>query len=230
MQHNLSRGPGKGGVRYHPEVTLEEVMALAAWMTIKNAAVNLPFGGAKGGIRVDPTKLSQHELEKMTRRYTSEIGIIIGPQQDIPAPDVNTNAQIMAWMMDTYSMNVGATATGVVTGKPIALGRLAGPGQGDRPRRVRDRPRGARRSGLRLEGARIAIQGFGNVGSAPPSCSPAPARASSPSRTTPAPCSTRADWTSPALMDQLRERGGVGGFAGGEVLDRESSGTSSATS
>src|SRR5450755_3979454 len=122
VQHNLSRGPGKGGVRYHPDVTLEEVMALSAWMTVKCAAVNLPYGGAKGGIRVDPKKLSQKELERMTRRYTSEIGIIIGPHRDIPAPDVNTNAQIMAWMMDTYSMNTGTTATGVVTGKPLHLG------------------------------------------------------------------------------------------------------------
>jgi glutamate dehydrogenase (NAD(P)+) len=125
-QHSLTRGPGKGGVRYHPDVTLEEVMALAAWMTIKTAAVNLPYGGAKGGIRVDPKKLSLKELEKLTRRYTSEIGLIIGPQQDIPAPDVNTNGQIMAWMMDTYSMNTGATATGVVTGKPLHLGGLLG--------------------------------------------------------------------------------------------------------
>jgi glutamate dehydrogenase (NAD(P)+) len=166
VQHNLSRGPGKGGVRYHPSVTLEEVMALAAWMTVKNAAVNLPFGGAKGGIRVDPTRLSMKELEKLTRRYTSEIGIIIGPQQDIPAPDVNTNAQIMAWMMDTYSMNVGGTATGVVTGKPIHLGGSLG--------RVKATGRGvfvtgreaARRLGLNLDGARVAVQGFGNVGSA----------------------------------------------------------------
>ncbi|MFP5407100.1 MAG: Glu/Leu/Phe/Val family dehydrogenase, partial [Gammaproteobacteria bacterium] len=122
VQHNLSRGPGKGGVRYHPDVTLEEVMALAGWMTIKAAAVNLPFGGAKGGIRVDPKQLSTRELEKITRRYTSEIGFLIGPQQDVPAPDVNTNAQVMAWMMDTYSMNTGATTTGVVTGKPVHLG------------------------------------------------------------------------------------------------------------
>jgi glutamate dehydrogenase (NAD(P)+) len=165
VQHNLSRGPGKGGVRYHPAVCLEEVMALAAWMTVKTAAVNLPFGGAKGGIRVDPTQLSRNELEKITRRYTSEIGIIIGPQQDIPAPDVNTNAQIMAWMMDTYSMNVGATATGVVTGKPVELGGSLG--------RVTATGRGvfvtgreaAGRIGLKLEGARVAIQGFGNVGS-----------------------------------------------------------------
>ena len=166
VQHNLSRGPGKGGVRFHPDVTLEEVMALSAWMTVKTAAVNLPYGGAKGGIRVDPKKLSLGELERMTRRYTSEIGIIIGPQQDIPAPDVNTNGQIMAWMMDTYSMNVGATATGVVTGKPIHLGGSAG--------RVKATGRGVfvtgreacRRLGLDVNGARVAVQGFGNVGSA----------------------------------------------------------------
>jgi len=122
VQHNTSRGPGKGGVRFHQDVTLSEVMALSAWMSIKNAAVNVPFGGAKGGIRVNPKLLSTGELERMTRRYTSEIGIIIGPTKDIPAPDVNTNEQIMALMMDTYSMNEGSTATGVVTGKPIDLG------------------------------------------------------------------------------------------------------------
>ncbi|MBB5372908.1 Glu/Leu/Phe/Val family dehydrogenase [Acidocella aromatica] len=164
VQHNLSRGPGKGGVRYHPHVTLEEVMALSAWMTVKNAAVNLPYGGAKGGIRVDPKKLSFKELERVTRRYTSEIGIIIGPHRDIPAPDVNTNAQVMAWMMDTYSMNTGATATGVVTGKPInlggSLGRVKATGHG-----VFVTGREAmRRLKIKLEGARIAIQGFGNVG------------------------------------------------------------------
>ena len=164
VQHNLSRGPGKGGVRYHPDVTLEEVMALSAWMTVKCAAVNLPFGGAKGGIRVDPKRLSTKELERMTRRYTSEIGLIIGPQKDIPAPDVNTNGQIMAWMMDTYSMNTGSTSTGVVTGKPLHLGGSAG--------RVKATGRGvfvtgreaARRIGLDLNGARVAVQGFGNVG------------------------------------------------------------------
>ena len=165
VQHSLSRGPGKGGVRFHPDVTLEEVMALSAWMTVKTAAVNLPYGGAKGGIRVDPKKLSMKELEKVTRRYTSEIGIIIGPHTDIPAPDVNTNGQIMAWMMDTYSMNTGGTATGVVTGKPLHLGGSLG--------RVKATGRGvfvtgreaARRIGLDLRGARIAVQGFGNVGS-----------------------------------------------------------------
>jgi glutamate dehydrogenase (NAD(P)+) len=164
VQHSLTRGPGKGGVRYHPDVTLEEVMALAAWMTIKNAAVNLPYGGAKGGVRCDPARLSRKELERVTRRYTSEIGLVIGPQIDIPAPDVNTNAQVMAWMMDTYSMNVGATATGVVTGKPIALGGSLG--------RVKATGRGvfvvgreaARRTNQPVEAARVAVQGFGNVG------------------------------------------------------------------
>ena len=164
VQHSLARGPGKGGVRFHPQVTLEEVMALAAWMTIKNAAVNLPYGGAKGGIRVDPRALSRKELERLTRRYTSEIGVIIGPQRDIPAPDVNTDAQVMAWMMDTYSMNAGATATGVVTGKPVDLGGSLG--------RVKATGRGvfltgreaARRRGLPLVDARVVVQGFGNVG------------------------------------------------------------------
>ncbi len=164
VQHNTSRGPGKGGLRYHQDVTLSEVMALSAWMSIKNAAVNVPYGGAKGGIRVDPRKLSRGELERMTRRYTSEINFIIGPNTDIPAPDVNTNEQVMAWIMDTYSMNQGRTATGVVTGKPIALGGSLG--------RKEATARGvfvvgcesARQIGLDIAGARIAIQGFGNVG------------------------------------------------------------------
>lgn len=152
-------------MRYHPDVTLEEVMALSAWMTIKCAALNLPFGGAKGGIRVDPGELSKKELERLTRRYTSEISLIIGPQQDIPAPDVGTNAQVMAWMMDTYSMNVGSTTTGVVTGKPIHLGGSLG--------RVKATGRGvfvtgmaaAKHINLDITGARIGVQGFGNVGS-----------------------------------------------------------------
>ena len=164
VQHNLSRGPGKGGIRFHPDVSLDEVMALSAWMTIKTAAVGLPFGGAKGGVRVDPSELSTKELERLTRRYTSEIGIIIGPQRDIPAPDVNTNGQIMAWMMDTYSMNTGHTSTGVVTGKPVHLGGSLG--------RVKATGRGvyvtgceaAKRIGLELKGARVAVQGLGNVG------------------------------------------------------------------
>ncbi len=164
VQHNLARGPGKGGVRFHPQVTLEEVMALSAWMTMKNAVVDLPYGGAKGGIRVQPNMLSAKELERLTRRYTSEIGIIIGPQQDIPAPDVNTNAQIMAWMMDTYSVNAGHTIPSVVTSKPLQLGGSVG--------REEATGRGvfitgrevARRLKMPLQDARVAVQGFGNVG------------------------------------------------------------------
>lgn len=164
VQHNVSRGPGKGGVRFHQNVTLSEVMALSAWMSVKNAAVNVPYGGAKGGIRVDPKLLTRGELERMTRRYTSEIGIIIGPNKDIPAPDVNTNEQTMAWMMDTYSMNTGSTATGVVTGKPVdlggSLGRREATGRGVFTVGVE----AAKHIGLEISGARITVQGFGNVG------------------------------------------------------------------
>ena len=165
VQHNLSRGPGKGGIRYHPDVDLNEVMALSAWMTIKTAVVNLPFGGAKGGIRVDPRQLSPRELERLTRRYTSEISHIIGPQKDIPAPDVGTNPNVMGWIMDTYSSGQGHTVTGVVTGKPVHLGGSLG--------RIKATGRGvfitgqqvAEKIKLPLEGAKIAVQGFGNVGS-----------------------------------------------------------------
>ena len=164
VQHNVSRGPGKGGVRFHQDVTLSEVMALSAWMSVKNAAVNVPYGGAKGGIRVDPKKLSLGELERMTRRYTSEIGIIIGPNKDIPAPDVNTNEQIMAWMMDTYSMNTGSTATGVVTGKPVDLGGSLGRREATGRGVFTVGTEAARHIGLDIATSRVAVQGFGNVG------------------------------------------------------------------
>ena len=164
VQHNTSRGPGKGGVRFHQDVTLSEVMALSAWMTVKNAAVNVPYGGAKGGIRLDPRLLSQAELQRVTRRYTSEIGIIIGPNKDIPAPDVNTNEQVMAWMMDSYAMIEGNLSTGVVTGKPISLGGSLGRREATgRGVFVVGREAAAQR-GVAIEGARVAIQGFGNVG------------------------------------------------------------------
>ena len=163
-QHNMSRGPGKGGVRFHPDVTIDEVMALAGWMTVKNAALNLPYGGAKGGVRVDPKSLTRPELERLTRRYTSEIGVIIGPDKDIPAPDVNTNDQIMAWIMDTYSMNVGATATGVVTGKPIALGGSLGRKEATGRGVYIAARETARAMNLDISGSRVVVQGFGNVG------------------------------------------------------------------
>ncbi|OGB23787.1 MAG: glutamate dehydrogenase [Burkholderiales bacterium RIFCSPLOWO2_02_FULL_57_36] len=164
VQHNTSRGPGKGGVRFHQDVTLSEVMALSAWMTVKNAAINVPYGGAKGGIRVDPKTLSQGELQRMTRRYTSEINIIIGPTKDIPAPDVNTNEQIMAWMMDTYSMNQGSTSSGVVTGKPISLGGSLGRKEATGRGVFITGCEAATHMGMEIHGARVAVQGFGNVG------------------------------------------------------------------
>ena len=164
VQHNTSRGPGKGGVRFHQNVTLSEVMALSAWMSIKNAAVNVPYGGAKGGIRVDPRQLSIGELERVTRRYTSEIGIIIGPTKDIPAPDVNTNEQIMAWMMDTYSMNEGSTATGVVTGTPVDLGGSRGRREATGRGVFTVGTEAAKHIGMDISKARVAVQGFGNVG------------------------------------------------------------------
>lgn len=166
VHHNTSRGPAKGGLRFHPEATLSEVTALSAWMTIKTALVNVPFGGGKGAVRVDPARLSRPELERLTRRYTAEIALMIGPDRDIPAPDVNTNAQVMAWMMDTYSTVAGTLSTGVVTGKPISLGgslgREAATGQGV----YLTTKLTLARLGRPLEGARIAIQGFGNVGGA----------------------------------------------------------------
>ncbi|MDO5102386.1 MAG: Glu/Leu/Phe/Val dehydrogenase [Lautropia sp.] len=221
VQHSLSRGPGKGGVRYHPDVTLEEVMALAAWMTIKNAAVNIPYGGAKGGIRVDPKKLSANELEKLTRRYTSEIGIIIGPTKDIPAPDVNTNGQIMAWMMDTYSANQGGTVTGVVTGKPVELGGSLG--------RVKATGRGvflttreaAKSLNIPLDTAKVAVQGFGNVGSvAAELLHEAGAKVVAVQDHTGS-VKNANGIDIPALQQYSRDNGGIAGFSGAEALDNE---------
>jgi glutamate dehydrogenase (NAD(P)+) len=166
VQHNLSRGPGKGGLRYHPSVSLSEVMALAAWMTVKNAVVNLPYGGAKGGVRVAPERLSRAELERLTRRYASEIGVLVGPDRDIPAPDVGTDEQVMAWIMDTYSMNIGSTALGVVTGKPVSMGGSLGRHDATGRGVVKVAREAMGKLNLGIAGARIAIQGFGNVGEA----------------------------------------------------------------
>ena len=165
VQHSIARGPGKGGIRYSPDVTLDEVRALASWMTWKCAVVNIPFGGAKGGVICDPKKMSQGELERMTRRYTSEIIDFIGPEKDVPAPDMNTNEQTMAWIMDTYSMHVGHTVTSVVTGKPLNIGgsrgRTEATGRGVRT--ICDES--LRYLKMPVEGCRVVIQGFGNVGS-----------------------------------------------------------------
>jgi glutamate dehydrogenase (NAD(P)+) len=165
VQHNLGRGPAKGGIRYHPDVTLDEVKALAMWMTWKCAVVAIPFGGGKGGVVVDPKKLSMKELEALTRRFTTEISVLIGPERDIPAPDVNTNAQVMAWMMDTYSMHVGYTVPGVVTGKPISLGGSEGRAEATARGVVYTIIEAANELGLDLRRATVAVQGFGNAGS-----------------------------------------------------------------
>ena len=164
VQHNLARGPAKGGVRFHPEVDLDEVTALAMWMTWKCAVVGIPYGGAKGGVRVDPAQLTRRELERVTRRYTSEILPLIGPERDIPAPDVNTDEQVMAWMMDTYSVTKGHSVPGVVTGKPIEVGGSAGRG-GATSRGVTIATLAALAgAGVAPEGRTVAIQGFGKVG------------------------------------------------------------------
>jgi glutamate dehydrogenase (NAD(P)+) len=165
VQHNLGRGPAKGGIRYHQGVTLDEVKALAMWMTWKCAVVGIPYGGGKGGVIVDPKQLSLRELEGLTRRYATEISIIIGPERDIPAPDVNTNSQTMAWIMDTYSMHVGYTVPGVVTGKPIALGGSEGRNEATARGTVYCIVEAARHLNLDLTKARVAVQGFGNAGS-----------------------------------------------------------------
>ena len=164
VQHNLARGPGKGGIRYHPGVTLDEVKALAMWMTWKCAVVDIPFGGAKGGVVCNPKAMSVRELERMTRRYTSELFILIGPDRDIPAPDVYTDAQTMAWIMDTYSMRVGHSVPGVVTGKPLSVGGSRGREEATGRGCVFTISDAARHLGLPLDGAAVAVQGFGNVG------------------------------------------------------------------
>ena len=165
VTHNIARGPSKGGIRYHPDVELDEVKALAMWMTWKCALMGIPFGGAKGGIAVDPKKLTPGELQRMTRRYTSEIINEIGPEKDIPAPDVGTNASVMAWIFDTYSMNKGHSVLGVVTGKPLnvggSLGRLEATAHGA----LYCIQEAVRKRELRMEDLRVAVQGFGNVGS-----------------------------------------------------------------
>ena len=165
VQHNLGRGPAKGGIRYHQDVSLDEVKALAMWMTWKCAVVGIPYGGGKGGVIVDPKKLSQKELEALSRRFFTEIEVLVGPEKDIPAPDVNTNAQVMAWFMDTYSMHAGHTVPGVVTGKPISLGGSEGRNEATARGTVFCIIEAARHLGIELPKARVAIQGFGNAGS-----------------------------------------------------------------
>jgi glutamate dehydrogenase (NAD(P)+) len=165
VQYNITLGPAKGGIRYHPDVTLDEVTALAAWMTWKCAVAHIPFGGGKGGVICDPAKMSRRELEALTRRYVAEIVDAIGPEKDVPAPDVNTNEQVMAWVMDTYSMHVGHTTTSVVTGKPLELGGSLGRREATGRGVMIATREAARHIGIELKGVRVAVQGFGNVGS-----------------------------------------------------------------
>jgi glutamate dehydrogenase (NAD(P)+) len=165
VQYNITLGPAKGGIRYHPDVSLDEVTALAAWMTWKCAVAHVPFGGGKGGIICDPTRMSRRELESLTRRYVAEIVDAIGPEKDVPAPDVNTNDQVMAWIMDTYSMHVGHTSTAVVTGKPIEMGGSLGRREATGRGVMIVTREAAKHLGLDIKKATVAVQGFGNVGS-----------------------------------------------------------------
>jgi len=221
VQHSIVRGPAKGGIRFAPDVTLDEVRALAAWMTWKCAVVNIPFGGAKGGVICDPDVLSPTELERITRRYTSEILDIIGPERDVPAPDINTNPQTMAWVMDTYSMHMRHTVTGVVTGKPLALGGSRGRTEATGRGCMIVTLQALRRFGLDPANTRVVIQGFGNVGGMS------------------AKLMTRSGFKivciieydgavyNPkgldieALMQHRHDTGSITGFAGGDDIDRE---------
>src|SRR2546426_942432 len=162
VQHNVNRGPAKGGIRYGPDVTLDEVKALAMWMSWKTAVVGIPFGGAKGGVICDPKTMSPAELERLTRRYATEISIIIGPRSDIPAPDVNTNSQVMAWIMDTYSMHEGFSSPAVVTGKPLSIGGREGRNDATATGVLFVTRQAAKRIGMPMQGGRVRIQGFGN--------------------------------------------------------------------
>jgi glutamate dehydrogenase (NAD(P)+) len=222
VQHSIVRGPAKGGIRFAPDVTLDEVRALAAWMTWKCAVVNIPFGGAKGGVICDPDLLSPTELERITRRYTSEIMDIIGPERDVPAPDINTNPQTMAWVMDTYSMHKRHTVTGVVTGKPLSLGGSRGRTEATGRGCMIVTMQALRRFGLDVANTRVVIQGFGNVGGMS-----AKLMARSGFKIV---CIieydgavyNRAGLDIDALMQHRHDTGSITGFAGGEDIDRES--------
>src|SRR5688572_10387299 len=218
VQYNVTLGPAKGGIRYHPDVTLDEVTGLAAWMTWKCAVAHIPFGGGKGGIICDPTRMSRRELEALTRRYVAEIIDAIGPEKDVPAPDVNTNEQVMAWIMDTYSMHVGHTETAVVTGKPLELGGSLGRREATGRGVTIVTRESAKHLGIDMAHATVAIQGFGNVGSVS-----AALLAESGAKIV-----AVTDWKGgvyrasgldiPALLAYAEQHKTVAGFAGGEPL------------
>lgn len=219
VQHSITRGPAKGGIRFHPDVSLREVEALAAWMTWKCAVVNIPFGGGKGGIVCDPKKMSKGELERLTRRYAADLSDLFGPESDVPAPDVNTNAQVMAWIVDTYSMHERRTEYAVVTGKPLEVGGSAGRREATGRGVLLCIREACKHLELPLEGARVAVQGFGNVGSV----------AADLLRRDGAKIVAVADVSGQlhnpdgldvdALLAHVEETGGVAGFPGGEVLE-----------
>ncbi len=221
VQYNVTLGPAKGGIRYHPDVSLDEVTALAAWMTWKCAIAQLPFGGGKGGIVCDPTRMSKRELEALTRRYVAELVDAIGPEKDVPAPDVNTNDQIMAWFMDTYSMHVGHTATAVVTGKPVAMGGSLGRREATGRGVMIVTREAAKHLGIEMRGASVAIQGFGNVGSV----------SAEQLNTLGARVVAVTDWKGgvinekgldiPALLAWAKQRGTVDEFPGGDPLSND---------
>jgi len=220
VQHSVARGPGKGGIRYAPDVNLDEVRALASWMTWKCAVVNIPFGGAKGGVICNPAMLSDGELERITRRYTAEIMDIIGPDRDVPAPDVNTNDRVMAWIMDTYSMHVRHATTAVVTGKPMELGGSRG--------RTEATGRGCmivtlealKRFGLRPEETRVVIQGFGNVGGMAARLMAARGFKIVSIVEYNGAVYNEDGLDIPALMSHRKETGSIANFAGGENVDK----------
>lgn len=219
VQHSSSRGPCKGGIRFHPNVNLDEVKALSAWMTWKCAVVNIPYGGAKGGIQVDPSKLSEGELKRMTRRYTAAILPILGPERDIPAPDVNTNAKIMGWMMDTYSMFKGYAVPAVVTGKPIEIGGSLGRSEATGRGVAIITGQIAQKLGLEMKGLTVAVQGFGNVGgTAAKLFAEAGAKVVAVQDHT-GTIYQEAGFDVPALQAHVQKTGGVAGFAGAQVMD-----------
>jgi glutamate dehydrogenase (NAD(P)+) len=219
VHHSIARGPAKGGIRFDPGVTLDEVRALASWMTWKCAVMNIPFGGGKGGVICDPRKLSRGELERLTRRYTAELMDILGPDKDVPAPDVGTDPQTMAWLMDTYSMHMRHTVTAIVTGKPITLGgsrgRVEATGRGVM---IAGREAG-KVHGVPLEGARVVVQGFGNVGSVSAKMFAAQGAKVIAASDAFGAIRNPDGLDSPALMEHARQTKSIKGFTGGEAFD-----------
>jgi glutamate dehydrogenase (NAD(P)+) len=218
VQHSITRGPAKGGIRFHPDVTLEEVSALAAWMTWKCAVVNIPFGGGKGGIACDPTQLSKGELERLTRRYAADLSDLFGPESDIPAPDVNTNEQVMAWFMDTYSMHVRRTETAVVTGKPLEIGGSRGRREATGRGVLFCTREACKHLRMPLKGAKVAVQGFGNVGSVSADLMAQDGAKIVAASDVSGAIHNPDGLDIPALLAWVKDRRGVAGFPGGQPL------------